>query len=167
MKKEMTTHSIRPAMLSGLLISIAMIGVALFFQHYMGLIPCPLCIVQRVIVMIFGGIFLLALIQGPKSWGRRVYGLLLTLTSLAGLIVAGRHTWLQHLPEDKIPECGPGLDFWMKNLPANEVVQKVFQGSGECAEVAWTFASFSIPEWSLVAFGLFLLYSLKLLFLAR
>ncbi|MCK5663318.1 MAG: disulfide bond formation protein B, partial [Thiotrichaceae bacterium] len=47
------------------------------------------------------------------------------------------------------------------------VIQKVFQGSGECAEVVWTFASLSIPEWSLVAFGLFMLYSLKLLFLAR
>jgi len=166
MKKE-TTSSIRPAMLIGLLISISMIGVALFFQHYMELIPCPLCIVQRVIVMTFGGIFLLALIQGPKSWGRRIYGFLLTLTSMAGLAVAGRHTWLQHLPAEKVPECGPGLDFWMKNLPTNEVIQKVFQGSGECAEVVWTFVSLSIPEWSLVAFGLFFLYSLKLLFLAR
>ena len=167
MYNEVTTTSIRPAMLIGLLISIAMIGVALFFQYYMGLIPCPLCIVQRAIVMTFGGIFLLAFIQGPKSWGRRIYGLLLTLTSLAGLIVAGRHTWLQHLPPEKVPECGPGLDFWMKNLPTNQVIQKVFQGSGECAEVVWTFASLSIPEWSLVAFGLFMLYSLKLLFLAR
>lgn len=166
MYNEMS-HSIRPAMLTGLLISIAMIGVALFFQYYMGLIPCPLCIVQRVIVIIFGGIFLLAFIQGPKTWGRRIYGLLLTLTSLAGVAVAGRHTWLQHLPPEKVPECGPGLEFWMKNLPTNEVIQKVFQGSGECAEVVWTFASLSIPEWSLIAFGFFLLYSLRLLFLAR
>jgi len=165
--KTNTIKSIRPAMFIGLLISLGMIAVALFFQYYMELIPCPLCIVQRVIVMVLGGIFLLALLQGPKVWGRRIYGLLLTLTSIAGLIVAGRHTWLQHLPKDKIPECGPGLEFWMKNLPANEVIQKVFQGSGECAEVVWSFLSLSIPEWSLIAFGLFLLYSLKLLFLAR
>ena len=167
MTEKITTSSIRPLMLIGLLISIAMIGAALFFQHYMGLIPCPLCIVQRVIVMTFGGTFLLAFIQGPKSWGKRIYGLLLTLTSIAGVAVAGRHTWLQHLPAEKVPECGPGLDFWIKNLPTNEVIQKVFQGSGECAEVAWTFVSFSIPEWSLLAFGLSLLYSLKLLFLGR
>ncbi len=154
-------------MFIGLLISLGMIAVALFFQYYMELIPCPLCIVQRVIVMVFVGIFFLALLQGPKTWGRRVYGLLLTLTSIAGLVVAGRHTWLQHLPKDRIPECGPGLEFWMKNLPTNEVIQKVFQGSGECAEVVWSFLSLSIPEWSLIAFGLFLLYSLKLLFLAR
>ena len=106
-------------------------------------------------------------IQGPKSWGRRIYGLALTLVSISGLVVAGRHTWLQHLPPDKVPECGPGLDFWMKNLPANDVILKVFQGSGECAEVAWTFIGFSIPEWSILAFAFFLIYSLKLLFLAR
>jgi len=166
MQKE-TTKSIRPTMLAGLLVSIAMIGVALFFQYYMELIPCPLCIVQRMIVMMFGVLFSLAFLQGPKTWGRRVYGLLFTLVSIAGLIVAGRHTWLQHLPPKKVPECGPGLEFWMNNLPANEVIQKVFQGSGECAEVVWSFASLSIPEWSLIAFGIFFLFSLKLLFLAK
>jgi len=165
--KTNTIKSIRPAMLIGLLISLGMIATALFFQYYMELIPCPLCIVQRAIVMALGGVFLLAFLQGPKAWGRRIYGLLLTLASIAGLLVAGRHTWLQHLPKEKVPECGPGLEFWMKNLPTNEVIQKVFQGSGECAEVVWTFATLSIPEWSLIAFGLFLLYSLKLLFLAR
>ncbi len=159
--------SIRPAMLTGLLACIGMIIIALVFQEYLELIPCPLCIVQRTVVIVLGGIFLLALLQGPISWGRRIYGLLLTLTSLAGIVVAGRHTWLQHLPPEKVPECGPGLEFWMKNLPANEVLQKVFQGSGECAEVVWIFLSLSIPEWSLIAFGLFLLYSLKLLIVAR
>jgi disulfide bond formation protein DsbB len=161
------THNIRPAMLLGFLISISMIAVALFFQYYMELIPCPLCIVQRVIVMVLAGIFLIALLQNPKTWGRRIYGLLLALTSVAGLAVAGRHTWLQHLPPEKVPECGPGLEFWMKNLPANEVIQKVFQGSGECAEVVWNFMTLSIPEWSLISFGLFFLYSLRLLFLGR
>lgn len=165
----MTTkiRSIRPAMFIGLVISLGMIGIALFFQYYMELDPCPLCIVQRVIVMSFAVIFFLALLQGPKTWGRRIFGLLLTLTSVAGLAVAGRHTWLQHLPADKVPECGPGLEFWMNNLPPSDVFQKVFQGSGECAEVVWTFMGLSIPELSVIAFILFLVYSLKLLFLAR
>ena len=159
--------SIRPAMLIGFLISVAMMATAFFFQYVLYLEPCPLCSVQRLIVIGFGIVFLLGFIQGPKYWGRRLYGLALTLVSLSGLIVAGRHTWLQHLPKDKVPECGPGLDFWMKNLPTSDVIQTVFQGSGECAEVVWSFLSLSIPEWSLIAFTLFFIYSLKLLFLAR
>lgn len=154
-------------MLIGFFITVAMMGVAFYFQYVLYLDPCPLCSVQRVIVIAFGIVFLIGFIQGPKTWGRRIYGLALTLISISGLIVAGRHTWLQHLPKDQVPECGPGLDYWMKNLPTSDVVQKVFQGSGECADVVWSFLGLSIPEWSLVAFIMFLIYSLKLLFLAR
>jgi disulfide bond formation protein DsbB len=145
-----------------------MMGIAFFFQYNLGLEPCPLCSVQRVAVIALGVIFLIALIHNPKNaLGRRIYGFLLTLASIAGILIAGRHTWLQHLPKDQIPECGPGLDFWMKNLPSNEVIQKIFEGSGECAEVVYSLMGLSIPEWSLIAFLLFFLYSLKLLFLAR
>ncbi len=160
-------YSIRPAMFFGLILSLGMIAVALFFQYYMGLDPCPLCIVARVIVIIMAIVFFFAFLQGPLSWGRRMYGLLLALVSFAGLAVAGRHTWLQHLPADKIPECGPGLEFWMNNLPAIDVIQKVFHGSGECAEVSWTLFGLSIPELSLIVYALFFIYSLKLFFKGR
>jgi len=164
----MEYQSIRPLMLLGLSASLVMIGTALFFQYVLYLEPCPLCSVQRAVVIIFAVIFLVAFLHGPiSSMAKHLYGLLLTLTSIAGLVIAGRHTWLQHLPEDKIPECGPGLDFWMDNLPAIDVVQKVLQGSGECAEIAWSFLSLSIPEWSLIAFAIFLFFSLRLLFVAR
>lgn len=158
---------IRLTLFIGFIITVLMIALALFMQHVMELEPCPLCIVQRVIVMALTAVFFLGFLHNPASWGRRIYGLFLTIVSLAGLLVAGRHTWLQHMPEDKVPECGPGLEFWMNNLPANEVVQKIFQGSGECAVVAYRFIGLSIAEWSLVAFVLFLIYSLKLLFLGR
>jgi len=164
----MENQSIRPLMLLGLITSLTMIGTALFFQYVLYLEPCPLCSVQRAVVIIFAIIFLMAFLHGPlASLSKRLYGFLLTLTSIAGLAIAGRHTWLQHLPEDKIPECGPGLDFWMDNLPAVDVIQKVFQGSGECAEIVWSFLSLSIPEWSLIAFSIYLFFSLKLLFVAR
>lgn len=160
--------SLRPAMLAGFLLTVAMMGIAFFFQYVMELEPCPLCIAQRVVVIAMGIIFLIAFLHGPRSnWGRRIYGFLLTLASIAGLAVAGRHTWLQHLPEDRAPECGPGLSYWMDHLPANEVIQKVFQGSGECSEVVFSFLGLSIPEWSLIVFVFFLVYSLKLLFKAR
>lgn len=160
--------SIRPSMLVGFLLTVGMMATAFFFQYYMELEPCPLCIAQRVVVIAMGIIFLIAFLHGPTSnWGRRIYGCLLTLTSIAGLVVAGRHTWLQHLPEDRVPECGPGLQFWMDHLPATDVIQKVFQGSGECSEVVFSFLGLSIPEWSLIVFVFLLLYSLKLLFKAR
>ncbi len=164
---DTTNKPIRLALFIGFIITVLMIALAFFMQYVMELEPCPLCIVQRVVVMALAAIFFIGFLHNPSRWGRRIYGLLLTLVSATGLLVAGRHTWLQHMPKDKVPECGPGLEFWMNNLPASEVVQKVFQGSGECAEVAYRFIGLSIAEWSLVAFVLFLIYSLKLLFSGR
>ena len=160
----MQNQSIRPSILIGLIASLAMLGIALLFQVVLKLEPCPLCSVQRAVVILIAVVFFIAFIHDPlSSFSKRVYGLLLTLISLAGLIIASRHTWLLHLPKDKTPECGPGLDFWMNNLPVIDVIKKIFQGSGECAKVSWTFLSLNIPEWSIIAFLAFLFFSLKML----
>ncbi len=159
----MKIKTLRFAFLAGFLLTLLMMAVAFFMQYYMQLEPCPLCIAQRVVVIALGIVFLIAFLHNPQTWGIRVYGLLITLLSVLAYVVAGRHTWLQHLPEDQIPECGPGLEYWMHHLPANEVVQKVFQGTGDCAAVVFSFLGLSIPEWSLIAFVPFLLFGLKVL----
>ena len=129
---------------------------ALFFlQRYMGFSPCPLCIFQRIGLMIMGGFALIAAIFDPKS---KIVRLLLWLGSLAGIgwaaVVAGRHVWLQHLPADQVPSCGPGLDYWLDTLPMQQVLKEVFAGSGECASIEWTFMGLSIPEQSLILFSI-------------
>ena len=142
------------------LVIIAVIGMsfALFFlQRYMGFSPCPLCIFQRIGLIIMGSFALIAALFNPKSKAVR---LLLWLCSLAGIgwatAVAGRHVWLQHLPADQVPSCGPGLDYWLDTLPILQVFKEVFAGSGECASVDWIFMGLSIPEQSLILFSLLL-----------
>ncbi len=145
-------------------------GYALFFlQQHMGLSPCPLCIFQRIGLMVMGGFALVAALINPKS---KIIKLGLWLGSLAGIGwatgVAGRHVWLQHLPADQVPSCGPGLDYWLDTLPMSEVLNQVFAGSGECASVDWTFMGLSIPEQSLIFFsGLIIVHSLILLRILR
>ena len=157
--------SIRPAFFIGFIITAMIMVTALFFQYGLGLEPCPLCVLQRIIVITLGAIFLIGLLHNPKySLVRRLYGQIVATTSLAGLAIAGRHTWLQNLPKDQAPGCGEGLDYWIKTLPPSEVIEKIFQeGTGECSKVIWSFAGFSIPEWSLVVFAGFFLYGIKLL----
>jgi len=156
--------SLRPLMFLGLLITSAMFGTAMYMQHVMYLDPCPLCIVTRVIVLILAILFLLGLIVNPKTWGRRLFGVLFTLASIAGVVVSGRHSWLQHFPPEVTGSCGPGLNYWMNNLPAHEVIQNVFKGTAECSAVSWTMLGLSIPEWTLIIFLGFLFFSLRLLF---
>ena len=161
-------YSIRPLFLIGFVLCLMMIGFALFSQYVLDMEPCPLCIFQRVAVMVLGAILFLGAIHNPRtSFGRRVYGQLVILAALSGAAVSARHSWLQHLPPEKVPSCGPGLSYWIDNLPFTAMLSKVFQGSGECAEVQWSLFGLSIPEWALIGFIFFCLYGLKVLIKGR
>ncbi|MGP5548639.1 disulfide bond formation protein B [Psychrobacter alimentarius] len=149
------------------LVIMAVIGMsfALFFlQRHLGLTPCPLCIFQRIGLIIMGGFALISALFNPKSM---VVRLILWVGSLAGIgwatLVAARHVWLQHLPADQVPSCGPGLDYWMDTLPILQVFKEVFAGSGECATVDWTFMGLSIPEQSLILFAVLLIVHVLIL----
>jgi disulfide bond formation protein DsbB len=63
----------------------------------------------------------------------------------------GRHVWLQHLPADQVPSCGPGLDYILERFPLGEALRLVFSGSGECAATDWLFLGLSMPAWVLIA----------------
>ena len=149
------------------LVIMAIIGMsfALFYlQRHLGLSPCPLCIFQRVGLIVMGGFALISALFNPKS---KVIRLLLWLGSLIGIgwatAVAARHVWLQHLPADQVPSCGPGLNYWLDTLPILQVFKEVFAGSGECASVDWTLMGLSIPEQSLILFSVLLIVHVLIL----
>jgi len=139
---------------AGFLVCAGMISFALHLQYVQGQEPCPLCILQRVTWLALGGLFLVAACHGPARVGAMVYGVLLFVIAGIGTGIAGRHVWLQHLPKDQVPACGPDLDFMLRQFPLSETLQKVLSGSGECAETGWTFLSLSIAGWSLLGFVL-------------
>jgi disulfide bond formation protein DsbB len=124
-----------------------LMGFALFAQHVLLLDPCPLCVFQRVAVIGLGIVFLLAAVHNSTGFGRYTYAALLGVFGLGGAGVAAWHFRLQNLPADEIPTCGPGLDYMLDNFPLGEALRMVFEGSGECAEVAWSFLGLSMPGW--------------------
>ena len=137
------------------------LGFAYYAQFYMALEPCPLCILQRVAFIALFAVCLLAAIHAPKGGaGRKAYGALALLTAGTGAAIAGRHVWLQHLPPDQVPDCGPGLDYMLEAFPLSKTITMLFTGSGECAKVDWTFAGLSMPEWTLVWFAVFVIGAL-------
>ena len=133
----------------GVLIVLGLIGGALYLQYGLREDPCPLCMIQRVIFILIGVICFIAAIHNAGRIGTWVYSTLIALTALGGVGVASRHIWLQHLPKDQVPACGPGLDFMLKNFPMAEVWQELMHGSGECATKGWTFLGLGLPELAL------------------
>ncbi len=150
-----TNPSRRVLNLVGFAVCAGLMGFALYAQHVLLLQPCPLCVLQRVAVISLGIVFLVAALHNTAGLGRIIYAVLLGLAVAGGAIVAGRHAWLQQLPPDQVPACGPGLDYMLETFPLGETMKMVFSGSGECAEVVWQFLGLSMPAWVLLwLFGL-------------
>jgi disulfide bond formation protein DsbB len=126
-----------------------LLGFAIYVQYALFEDPCPLCILQRIAFMWIGLVALVAAVHNPGRVGRFVYAALLILGGIAGAVVAGRHVWLQSLPPDQVPQCGMGLNYMLETMPFGEVFSQVFYGSGECAQIGWTFAGLSMPWWTL------------------
>jgi len=138
---------------------IALLGYAYYLQYVKGLEPCPLCMVQRFFFYAVMALFILAALHGPRPRGATVYAALVTLFAAGGVAAASRQVWLQHLPPDKVPQCGPDLFFMLENFPLSRTWEKLFYGTGECAKVDWTFLGLSIAGWSLVWFIALAIYA--------
>ena len=157
MIKQVQQLSRRQKFFLGFLFCSGLMAYALFAQYFLNLDPCPLCIFQRVAVISMGIIFLVCSLLEPKSSLAKIISSTLFITSGSfGVAVASRHVWLQNLPSDQVPGCGPGLDFMMSTFPINEVFEMVFNGSGECATIDWSFLSLSMPAWVIIC-SLFLI----------
>ncbi len=122
-------------------------GYALYEQHVVGLEACPLCIFQRIAMIALGIVFALAALHAPRGAGARVYAVLGTLVAATGLGISAWHVRMQNLPPAEIPSCGPGLGYMWEAFPLRDMLNMVFTGSGECAEVNWSFLGLSMPAW--------------------
>jgi len=136
----------------GFLACVGLLAMGAYFQFVDGLEPCPLCISQRIAIFLTGLCFLAAVIHNPKSAGIKIYAVAGAVTALSGAAISTRHVWLQHLPPDKVPECGPGLDYMLQNFPLSDTLKLMLSGTGDCAEVSWTMLGLSMPAWTLIAF---------------
>jgi disulfide bond formation protein DsbB len=138
--------------LLGFLGCMTLLAMGAYFQFVQGLDPCPLCISQRIAILATGMVFLIAALHNPKQKGITGYAVLGAVTALSGAAISTRHVWLQHLPPEKVPECGPGLDYVLQNFPLSETVKLMLSGTGDCAKIDWTLLGFSMPAWTLLAF---------------
>ncbi|HXZ96597.1 MAG TPA: disulfide bond formation protein B [Burkholderiales bacterium] len=143
--------------------SAGLLGFGLYLQHVDHLDPCPLCILQRFAFIATGLIGLAGAVHNPRIVGQTVYAVTLVVFAGLGAGIAGWHVWLQYAPRGKVFECGPGLDYMLDTFPLSKALPMIFKGSGDCANIDWSFLGLSIPGWSLVWFILFALVGLVFL----
>ncbi len=136
------------------LVSSVALCAALLMEHLLEADPCPLCLLSRAIILLLAIFSVVPLLHNPqKQRTRMIYSGIASLFALSGIMISLRHIWIQNLPPEKVPACGPGIDYLLKVLPPSEVLTHIFNGSGECADVQVQFLGASLPVWTL---GLFI-----------
>ena len=133
---------------------------ALHVEYVDFLMPCNLCILQRVVFVVIGVLYLLASIKPAQYIGRKILGFLLLITSGTGIAIASRHVWLQNLPPELVPDCGPSLEMMLENSSIWNAVSSVLSASGSCAEIQWDYWGLSMPIWTLICFICLFIYTL-------
>ena len=142
--------------------SVAMLAFGLYLQHFRGLEPCPMCIVQRYALV------LVAVVAGVTAFASRK-GLLVTGSSLMvllsglGAFVAARQSFLQWYPPQEA-SCGRDLYGMIETFPLKRAIPMIFKGSGDCSKVDWMFLGGSIANWSFICFVVIALLGLVLVF---
>jgi disulfide bond formation protein DsbB len=130
-----------------------MMGFALFAQYGLHLTPCNMCILQRVAVITLGVVFLAAALHDPAALGARLYALLFAAAAAAAVATAARHIWMSMQPLGSLPSCGADFYTMIEIIPVTQVVEKIWNGGGECQIVQWRLLGLSMQTWVLIGTG--------------
>ena len=135
------------------LAAIALCGALLFgaqiMEHRFAMAPCPMCLMQRLWIFAAALVAYAGLAHNPR-WG--IYPLLTIVAALIGSWVSARHLWLQSLPADQVPACGPPVDYMIENFSLLDTLSGMFFGTGDCAQVD-AFLGVSLPLWAVLGFA--------------
>ncbi len=123
---------------------------ALVMEHFFALVPCPLCLMQRIWFFAAGLFAFIGLLHNPR-WG--IYPLLSIASAVTGAGFSIRQLYLQSLPADQVPACGPDIAYMIDAFPLKDLLAAMTRGTGDCAAVSWQFLGLSIPAWALLGFA--------------
>jgi disulfide bond formation protein DsbB len=137
-------------------------GFALYMQHYEFVLPCPLCIFQRIGVIACGALASIAVLfplpKRPLFWP-----VLIALAAIAGAGVSIRHIQIQQSLASAEPQsCGAGLDFMLQTQSLPTVIASVLAGHGDCTVIDWHLGFLTLPMLALAGFvviGLALMFA--------
>jgi disulfide bond formation protein DsbB len=130
------------------LASLAVLVGSYYLEYTLGLIPCPLCFTQRLLLGLYAVLCLGAVVQAPSA--SRGYTRALLACSLTGALLAVRHVWLQRA-SGAVHVC-PAPIWRVFEQSWREAARQLLLGGPDCDSLTWSFLDLTLPEWSLLAF---------------
>lgn len=129
-------------------VSVGLVAIALYLQHVNGLLPCPLCVIQRYLFLAIAVCCAIGAFAGKPKLGAAL-GL---LGALGGLGVVGKHLWVLAHPG---LSCGiDPMETALNKIPTATMLPWLFRADGLCEDARDTLFGLSIPQWSAVWFVL-------------
>lgn len=147
-------------------LSLGVLAASFYFQYIQGLEPCPLCLMQRFMVIFLVFLTIAGIWVTKEKFKPWLCGFELLFAG-AGIYFAGRQLWLQSLQTDHMPACLPDLEVLWQYFPFQEILKALFLGGGECGEINWQWLGLTMPGWALLYFlsiaisALYLLWRVK------
>ncbi len=158
---ENLDYAPRRVMAALALLCVSMLAFGMYLQHVVGLVPCPMCVVQRYCDFLVLFFAVLGAATAKRALQLASFVLLL-VSACAGAFVAARQSFLQWYPPEVV-SCGRDFYGMIENFPLNRALPMIFKGSGDCSKVDWTFLGGSIANWSFVWFSFAAVVALALL----
>lgn len=149
-----------------LICSAALIGAVIIEHRYL-LSPCPMCMLQRIVFACLGFVFLVGTVFHFKSALRYVYSIVILLFSIIGFAIAAKQFWLQYFAPPQKISCSAGLERLIEAYPILDALKIALRGSSECAAIDFTILTISIPGWSVIMFGTFIVLTIYILYLQK
>ena len=137
----------------------------LYLQQSLGLEPCPMCIVQRYVLILVALVACVAAML-PERRARNVGVIVMGVLASCGAFVAARQSFLQWNPPE-IMSCGRDFYGMIETFPLKRAIPMIFKGSGDCSTVDWTFLGLTIANWSFLCFSGIAAFAVLLLMVRR
>ncbi|WP_313454945.1 disulfide bond formation protein B [Pseudomonas sp.] len=161
----MPTASPRILFVWACLASLAVLSASFYLESVIGLVPCPLCFSQRVLLGGYAAVCLGAALHDPGIAGLRLYARMALSCAAAGALLAARHVWLQGA--NAISPVCPLPIGRIFEMSWREVARQLLFGGPDCSALTWSFIDLTLPEWSLLAFLLLAALPLSCLLACR
>lgn len=141
-----TFNRINQQILALCLCSLLLLIIVFYFEHVLGLIPCKLCIWQRLphfAVVVLGVLMLF------KNKYNLTICLMCTITITAGLVLSGYHVGIEYKIWPGPSSCSGGN---ILNKEDSEVFLEALLNTSivKCDEVPWSFLMISMAGWNFI-----------------
>lgn len=158
--------STRQTTLSYLIFCIAagLASASFYFEYVENFDPCPLCLVQRGLVIAITLVMLVKICFRPARIGTLICAATVDLFATIGLVVSGYQVSLQITPHDHSNPagCTSGLTGLLGNQSWIENLEQILSQSPACSEFTWTFLGLSMAAWMVFWFAILMLLSVAM-----